>query len=143
MRGDPAAAAVSAAKRRRLAFFDPDFCLVSDQSAVLAALLRATTTLSRASMANVQLVDHRDGSLYIAAEHGFGPDFLSYFAIVNDQQSACGLAFARGRTVHVDDVMHSPGFGDGMARGVVLDDPERNVLALLAASTVRRLLRPA
>lgn len=120
---------VSAGRRRRLVFFDADFCMVSDQASLTAALLDAAISLSRADRGNVQLFDPDRGGLRIAAQQGFDSEFLSYFDMVSDDRSACGMALARHRTVQVDDVASAAVFG-GPARDVVLGAGVRAVRSI-------------
>ena len=52
----------------------------------------------------------RPGSLRIAAQYGFGAEFLDYFAVVDDDRSACGKAARdRAQTV-IADVNLDEGF---------------------------------
>jgi hypothetical protein len=61
-------------------------------------------------MCNVQILDRSDGSLKISTHNGFQEPFLTYFARVADNSSACGAAMGRGDLVVVDDVANSPIF---------------------------------
>jgi GAF domain-containing protein len=60
-------------------------------------ILEGALTLAGADRGNVQVLDPATGSLRIAAQAGFGAEFLEYFAVVDDARSACGRA-ARERT---------------------------------------------
>jgi hypothetical protein len=168
----PAQTESHSATRRGLTFFDAGFCMVSDRASIMAAVLEAAIMLSRADLGNVQLCESAGGPLRIAAQYGFESEFLSFFDVVDDRRSACGLALAQHRTVQVDDVAASHVFDGGSARDVVLgagvravqsiplidrqrgllgvlsvhygrphrpDPVEQNILAALAAATVRRL----
>jgi hypothetical protein len=64
---------------------------------LLAKILEGALTLAGADRGNVQILDSATGSLRIAAQCGFGAEFLEYFAVVDDGRSACGRA-ARERT---------------------------------------------
>jgi GAF domain-containing protein len=108
------------ADRRGLAFFDADFCLAGDRPAMMTALLAAALRFGRAPLGNVQLFDAESGGLRIVAQHGFGPRFMSHFALVADDRSACGQAMVQARTVHVHDAADSSVFGEGADREVVL-----------------------
>lgn len=66
--------------------------------------------LMRAERGNVQLADPATGTLRIAAQRGFGSDFLDYFAVVADDGSACGRAARRSAQVVIADVYTDPGF---------------------------------
>lgn len=114
-------------RARRLAFFDADFCLVSDQVDMLSAMIDAALELTRADFGNVQLFDGVSRKLRLVAQRGFQNGFLSFFAVVNDQSSACGSAAARNEIVTVPDVGRSPIFRGGDAGGVVLDAGVRAV----------------
>jgi hypothetical protein len=118
------------ATRPGLMFFDAGFCMVSDPVSIVAALLEAAITLSRADLGNVQLCEPGGGPLRIAAQHGFGSEFLNFFDVVDDQRSACGLALAQHRTVQVDDVAASHVFDGGSARDVVLGAGVRAVRSI-------------
>jgi hypothetical protein len=118
------------ADRRGLAFFDADFCLVSDRTAMTGALLAAALRFSRAQMGNVQLFDAETGGLRIVAQQGFGPEFLRYFARVDDDRSACGVALIQARTVQVHDISQSKVFDVGPTVGVLLDAGVRAVRSI-------------
>ena len=66
-------------------------------------ILEGALTLADADRGNVQVLDPATGSLRIAAQCGFGAEFLEYFAVVDDGRSACGRAAReRAQTVIVD-----------------------------------------
>ena len=54
--------------------------------------LDGALSLARADRGNIQILDPATGSLRIAAQRGFGAEFLDYFAAVDDDRSACGRA---------------------------------------------------
>src|SRR5215472_4491071 len=58
--------------------------------ALLDEVLAFALTLLHAERGNVQLADPATGVLRIAAQHGFGREFMEYFATVTDDKSACG-----------------------------------------------------
>jgi hypothetical protein len=68
------------------------------------------TVLSGPDRGNLQLVNRAAGGLRIVAEHGFGSEFLEYFAVVDDDRSACGRAAEFGAQTVIADVMTDPGF---------------------------------
>src|SRR5262249_11667090 len=107
-------------RTRRLAFFDADFCLSSDRTEMLTAMIDAALDLTRADVGNVQVVDGVPGALPLVAQRGFDREFLSFFSVVNDASSACGAAALRNEIVSVPDVARSPIFRGGDAGGVVL-----------------------
>lgn len=69
----------------------------------LAKALEGALELVGADRGNVQILDPATGSLTIAAQHGFDAGFLDYFAVVDDDRSACGRAAReRAQAVIVD-----------------------------------------
>ena len=77
--------------------------LLAEARAVIDEGLEDALSVLRADRGNVQIVDPASGFLRIAAHAGFSDEFLEYFAIVDDDGSACGRA-ARdlAQTVIVD-----------------------------------------
>jgi hypothetical protein len=67
--------------------------------------LERMLSLARADRGNMQLADPVSGALRIIAQHGFDTEFLDYFAVVEDDLSACGRAAARNAQVVISDVM--------------------------------------
>lgn len=67
--------------------------------------LERMLSLARADRGNVQLADPLSGALRIVAHEGFDAEFLNYFAVVDDDMSACGRAAARHAQVVISDVM--------------------------------------
>jgi GAF domain-containing protein len=55
-----------------------------------------------ADFGNIQIVDPATGC--------FGPEFLGYFAVVEDVHSMCGRAARQGAQTAVADVRADPGF---------------------------------
>jgi len=78
--------------------------------ALLDEVLAFALTLLHAERGNVQLADPATGVLRIAAQHGFGPEFMEYFATVTDDKSACGRAAQQHAQVVISDVTTDPGF---------------------------------
>jgi anti-anti-sigma regulatory factor len=68
---------------------------------------RALLQLVGPDMCNVQILDRSDDSLKISTQHGFHETFLTHFARVADDNSACGAAMGRGELIAVDDVAKS------------------------------------
>ena len=88
---------------RRLYAVTRDLREIVQFGSLLARVLEGALDLAGADRGNVQLVDPATGSLRIAVQHGFGPEFLHYFAVVDDDQSACGRAARqRAQTVILD-----------------------------------------
>ena len=78
--------------------------------ALLDEVLQFALTLLHAERGNVQLADPATGALRIAAQRGFGPEFVEYFAAVTDDGSACGRAARQHAQVVITDVTTDPGF---------------------------------
>jgi hypothetical protein len=100
---------------------------VSYRRAMLLGVLDAAIQITRADMANIQLVDPASGSLHIEAQCGFRRPFLKYFDRVCDGQAACGRAFRNRAQVVVEEVAQSPIFLGTPALEVVLDAGVRAV----------------
>jgi hypothetical protein len=77
---------------------------------VLDDILDITLELLHADRGNVQLADPASGALRIAAQRGFDPEFLKYFAVVTDDGSACGRAARQCAQVVIADVTTDPGY---------------------------------
>src|SRR5215475_13111105 len=82
----------------------------SRSSLLFGKVLEGALSLGGADRGNIQLVDPATGSLVIVAEHGFGPEFLEYFEVVDDDRSACGRAARRHAQTVIADVTTDPGF---------------------------------
>ena len=78
--------------------------------ALLDVVLEFALTLLHAERGNVQLADPATGALRIAAQRGFGAEFVEYFAAVTDDRSACGRAAQHHTQVVITDVTTDPGF---------------------------------
>jgi hypothetical protein len=63
--------------------------------ALLDEVLEFALKLLHSERGNVQLADPATGAPRIAAQRGFGPEFVEYFAAVTDDGSACGIAASR------------------------------------------------
>jgi anti-anti-sigma factor len=86
--------------------------------------------VSGADAGNAQVVDPASGALRIVAEQGFQREFLDFFEIVHDEESACGTALAAGEPVWVPDVARSPIFAGTPALDVMLNAGSRAVASL-------------
>ena len=71
---------------------------------VLAKALEGAMSLAAADRGNIQILDPVTGRLTIAAQHGFGAEFLDHFAVVDDDRSACGRAATDGTQTVIPDV---------------------------------------
>jgi GAF domain-containing protein len=80
------------------------------ESSHIGSLLEGAITLTEADSGNVQLRDLRNGRLRIATQSGFDSEFLEYFAVVDDDTSACGRAASRGAPVVIYDVNEDAAF---------------------------------
>ena len=87
-----------------------DLPAASTLGALLDEVLEFALTLLRAERGNVQLADPATGALRIAAQRGFGAEFVAYFAAVTDDRSACGRAAQHHAQVVITDVTTDPGF---------------------------------
>ena len=77
---------------------------VPQTGSLLAKILEGALDLAGASRGNVQILDPATGSLRIAAQHGFGAEFLDYFAVVDEDRSACGRAAKERAQIVIVDV---------------------------------------
>jgi GAF domain-containing protein len=65
---------------------------VSSLRRLLPRVLDGALWLMAADFGNIQLLDPVTGSLRIVTQYGFGPEFVDYFAVVDDGHAACGRA---------------------------------------------------
>ena len=71
----------------------------------LEEILAATIELLDAEMGNIQLLDPQRKVLVIAAQRGFGQEFLDFFREVSEEdESACGRALRSGEQIIIEDV---------------------------------------
>jgi hypothetical protein len=89
---------------RRLYAATRDLREISQPGSLLAKALEGALDLAGADRGNLQVVDPATGSLRIAIQHGFGAEFLDYFAVVDDDRSACGRAAKKGVQTVIADV---------------------------------------
>lgn len=101
-----------------------------DVVAICQSAIDVAMGIDRADMANAQLFDPQSGSLRIIAERGFRRDFLDFFEIVDDDESACGTALKSGRSVWVPDTAASTIFAGTPALDVMLDAGSRAVASV-------------
>jgi anti-anti-sigma factor len=99
-------------------------------SSACAVAVAEAMEVSGADAGNAQLVDPASGVLRIVAEHGFEREFLDFFEIVHDEESACGTALAAGEPVWVPEVAMSPIFAGTPALDVMLGAGARAVASL-------------
>ncbi len=111
-----------------------------DVVAICKAAIDTAMRIDRADMANAQLLDPQTRSLRIIAEDGFKRNFLEFFEIVDDDESACGTALGSGRSVWVPDTTGSRIFAGTPALEVMLDAGSRAVASLPVISPGGRLI---
>ena len=78
--------------------------------AVLEQMLASTIQVQGADFGVVQLYDPEQGGLVIVAQRNFRASFLSHFALVRANDSACGRAVLYRRRVIIEDVEIDAGF---------------------------------
>ncbi|HEX5951179.1 MAG TPA: GAF domain-containing sensor histidine kinase [Actinomycetota bacterium] len=98
-----------------------------DVDALLEDVLEAAMAITGTDLGNVQLYNPATGVLEIAAQYGFGKDFLEFFASVDGHRGACGAAMRTRRRVLVDDVLTDPIFQDPAARRIMIEAGARAV----------------
>jgi hypothetical protein len=83
---------------------------VSALSALLPRALDGALSLMGADQGNIQIRDPATGALRIVTHRGFDAGFLDYFAVVDDDHSACGRAAKGGAQAVITDVNADPRF---------------------------------
>jgi hypothetical protein len=83
---------------------------VSSLRRLLPRILDGALWLMAADFGNIQLLDPVTGSLRIVTQYGFGPEFLDYFAVVDDGHAACGRAAKECAQAVIADVAADPDF---------------------------------
>jgi len=117
----PASRAQMYAGRIRLTLDEPDMTdrmrsLADDvyaapnEVALYERALDGAVTLLHADFGNVQISDPASGALRIAAQQGFGSEFLDCFSVVELDELACGRAAGGGMQTVVADVLDDPAF---------------------------------
>jgi hypothetical protein len=105
---------------------------------LLPRALDGALALMGADFGNIQLLDPVTGSLRIVTQSGFGPEFLDYFAVVDDGHSACGRAAREGAQAVIADVTSDPGFAPH--RGIAAASGFRAVQSTPLADHAGRLV---
>jgi GAF domain-containing protein len=95
---------------RRLHGLTKDLRTVPRLGTLLPQVLRGAMALVGGDFGNIQIVDPATGSLRLVTQAGFGPEFLDYFAVVEDVHSTCGRAARQGAQAAIADVRADPGF---------------------------------
>jgi anti-anti-sigma factor len=107
--------------RDPLALADDRFLGAADRFVVLRAIVDAAMVVGGADRCALQLYDQESRSLRIAQQHGFGAQFLDYFATVDAGTPTSGAAvIATGRPMLVDDITQSPIFAGRPSLPVML-----------------------
>jgi hypothetical protein len=83
---------------------------VPSLSSLLSRVLDGALALTGADFGTLQLVDPVTGSLRLVTQSGFDSGFLEYFAVVDDDHSACGRAARKCAQTVIADVSADPGF---------------------------------
>lgn len=91
-------------------FFSGNICRVLSECSFLTHFLDDAIEATGAQTGNIQLFDPACRGLRIAAHRGFKEDFLSYFAIVRADGSACAAAMNTASRIIVPDVSSDPIF---------------------------------
>jgi signal transduction histidine kinase len=87
---------------------------------LLSDILAAVIEITGAGRGTMQLLDTETGRLRLVAHHGFGREFVDFYAEVGlDEAASCGHALQKGRRVVVADVERDPIFAEPTARGVM------------------------
>ena len=95
---------------RRLHELTKDLRTVPELSSLLPVVLEGALSLMGGDFGSIQILDPATGSLRLVTQAGFGPEFLDYFAAVDDEHSVCGRAARQGTQAVVADVRTDPGF---------------------------------
>lgn len=95
---------------RRMQSMAEDLRDCAGLDALLPKVLDGALSLTTADFGNVQLVDPASGALHIVTQSGFGAEFTDYFAVVDDDHSACGRAALHHAQTVIADVTSDPDF---------------------------------
>jgi anti-anti-sigma regulatory factor len=98
-----------------------------NRTAVLATFLEKAIDLMDTTTGDLQLVDAPNGVLRLEQHRGLPPEFIDFFATVNDSSTSCGVALRRKTRVVVPDVATDPIFAGTTSRKMVLDVGIRSV----------------
>ncbi|WP_225824604.1 ANTAR domain-containing protein [Streptomyces naphthomycinicus] len=108
-------------------FLGPPDGLPPTRAAFLDALRDAACAVMRTPMADVQLVDPADNTLWLESHCGFPAEFVRFFAVIDQSgTTCCGEAVRKSERVVVDDVVTTP-FFDEASRAVLLAAHSRSV----------------
>lgn len=93
----------------------------------LSWALDAALSVEGADYGNIQVVGDSGRSLTIVAERGFHNPFLDFFELVDNAETACGVALLEHRPVFVADVKESAIFAHTDGLEVILQAGVRSV----------------
>jgi PAS domain S-box-containing protein len=111
-----------------------------DATKCLQAILDAGMTVAGAAKGDIQLLDPGSGTLTIAAHRGFAAPFLSFFAHVRDDASACAQALRSAQRVIVEDVTTSEIYIGQPSQQVLLDAGVQAVISTPLTSSAANTL---
>jgi two-component sensor histidine kinase len=106
----------------------------------LSAVVETAIMITGADKGNAQLFVPSSNALTIAAHRGFDEAFLSFFALVREDASACGAAMRSGERVIVENVMISEIFSGQIAQKTLIEAGVRAITSTPIMSSNRYLL---
>lgn len=95
---------------QRMLALSEDLETASQMPVLLDRALEGAMALLGTDLGNVQIRHPASGALTIATSSGFDSEFLEYFAVVDDESSACGRAAQQRSQTVIVDVNDDPGF---------------------------------
>jgi signal transduction histidine kinase/CheY-like chemotaxis protein len=101
----------------------------SDPADCLRQIVGTAIALAGADKGNLQLLDHDTHTLVIAAQQGFEEPFLSFFANVGEDASACAAAMRSHEQIIVEDVATSDIFAGQPSQTVMIEASARAVIS--------------
>jgi two-component system, chemotaxis family, CheB/CheR fusion protein len=103
--------AVEVAALERLRRTNDELWRCHDMKTGLEQMIDAGIALLGADMGNIQLLNPKTHMLEIAAQRGFGPDFLDHFREVSaEEASACGRSLRDKHRIIIEDVELDPAY---------------------------------
>src|SRR5215212_5396217 len=111
-----------------------------DVESRLNDILNVAIEISGADKGNIQLLEGESGKLTLVAQSGFEEPFLEFFATVDDESSACGLAMQAQQRVIVEDITESELFAGKPSLNIMLEAGVRAVQSTPLISSSGTLL---
>jgi PAS domain S-box-containing protein len=111
----------------------------SEVETCLRDILETAIAISGSDKGIIQSLDSASGTLSVAAQRGFDPPFLKFFASVWDADSTYGAALSSKRVI-VEDVVQSEIFAKQQSLDVMLDADVRALIAIPLVSSAGTLL---